>query len=372
MIKISEMAPREGIIATFHGKKADRLPFFMEDVFLPKGQVEREARNKGMGIYYKCPCMKTTIKGIHITSSRIRTDERKATKFVYETPVGIVSQTQLDAKPFKGRLDGIAGWFTENFVKKPEDWDILKYMAENTTYKLYYDRFAYFKELLGDDGIINTVVGYHTAYTKLLIDWVGASRLYVDHVKYPEKVEAVLEAITKNQEKQYPIAVEAPTDFFEVGDHIDDVFINPSAFEKYILPVHNKFARMAHVKGKITAIHCDGRLNGLKHLIAELEHDIIHGITPPPIGNLSIKEALEIWPYKILWINFEYYNMGPEAMQKKLLDLLRSIIPGYRVIFAPSTERWVPPEYLRIFTKILSQATLPLTEEKIQKIERSL
>ena len=59
-------------------------------------------------------------------------------------------------------------------------------------------------------------------------------------------------------------------------------------------------------------------------------------------------------------------------MKKKLLDLLRSIIPGYRVIFAPSTERWVPPEYLRVFTKILSQATLPLTEEKIKKIEGSL
>ena len=129
---------------------------------------------------------------------------------------------------------------------------------------------------------------------------------------------------------------------------------------------------MAHSKGKITAIHCDGRLNGLKHLIAELDHDIIHAITPPPIGNLPIKEALEIWPNKILWINFEYYNMGLKKMQKKLIELLRSIIPGYRDILDPSTERWVPPKYLRAFAKIASQATLPLTEEKIKKIEDSL
>ncbi|KKN58063.1 hypothetical protein LCGC14_0555790 [marine sediment metagenome] len=64
--------------------------------------------------------------------------------------------------------------------------------------------------------------------------------------------------------------------------------------------------------------------------------------------------------------------MGLKAMQKRLLDLLHSIIPGYRVIFGPSIERWVPPQYLRLFTKILSQATLPLTEEKIKKIEDSL
>jgi len=372
VIKISVMTTREGLLATIRGKKADRVPFFMEDVFLPHGQVEREARNRGLGVYRKCPSMITTLEKVHITSSRIRTDERKATTFIYETPVGTVSQTLLDAKPFKGRLDGIGGGLTEYFVKKPEDWDVLKFIAENTTYKPYYDRFAYFKKLLGDDGIVTSVVGYHTAYTKLLIDWVGTTRLYVDHVKYPEKVDEVLETITKNQEKQYPIAVESPSDFFEVGDHIDEAFIKPSAFEKYILPVHNKFARMAHAKGKITAIHCDGRLNGLKDLIGELEHDIIHAITPLPIGNLPIKEALEIWPNKILWINFEYYNMGLKAMQKKLLDILRSIIPGYRVVFGPSTERWVPPEYFRLLTKILSQATLPLTEEKIQKIERSL
>lgn len=149
---ISEMTTREGILATFQGKKADRLPFFMENIFFPQGQVEREARNNGMGIYRKCPTMKTTLENIHITSSRIRTDDRKATTFIYETPVGTVSQTQLDAKPFKGRLDGIGGGLTEYFVKKPEDWDVLKFIAENTTYKPYYDRFAYFKELLGEDG----------------------------------------------------------------------------------------------------------------------------------------------------------------------------------------------------------------------------
>ncbi|HEA71142.1 hypothetical protein LCGC14_0555840 [marine sediment metagenome] len=59
-------------------------------------------------------------------------------------------------------------------------------------------------------------------------------------------------------------------------------------------------------------------------------------------------------------------------MQKKLIELLRSIIPGYRVILDPSTERWIPPKYLRAFAKIASQATLPLTEEKIKKIENSL
>jgi hypothetical protein len=129
---------------------------------------------------------------------------------------------------------------------------------------------------------------------------------------------------------------------------------------------------MAHDRGLITRIHCDGKLDGLKHLIAKTEHDIIHAITPPPVGNLPIREALDFWKDKILWVNYEYHFMGVDAMKKHLLNLLRSIIPGYRVIMDASTERWVPLDSLRMFANIMSKATLPLTEDKIEKIERSV
>ncbi len=256
-------------------------------------------------------------------------------------------------------------------MKKLDDWDVIKYMIEDTRYEPYYDRFDYYRDLLGDEGVIFTFVGYHSPYTKLLIEWAGVQRLFIDHFKYPERVDCVLEALVANQEKQFPIAAGSPADIIKYGDHIDEGFISPHAFEKYILPIHNKFARMAHQQGKITAIHCDGRLNKLKDLIADLEHEIIHAITPLPVGNLPIKEALDIWDDKILWVNYEYHFMGPKALKKHLLKLLRSIIPGYRVVIDASTERWVPPESLRVFTDIMSKATLPLTENQLRKIEKS-
>jgi hypothetical protein len=299
------------------------------------------------------------------------TTKKRATRITYVTPVGEVSFAVHDVTPFGGRFDGICGGPSEYLVKTLEDWKVVKYMAEDTQYEPFYERFDYFKRLLGDEGVIFTFVGYHSPYTKLLIDWAGAQRLYIDHFRHPEIVEGVLEAIAKNQEKQYPIAVNAPADILKYGDHIDGKFISPPAFEKYILPLHNKFARMAHAKGKITGIHCDGKLNVLKHLIAELEHDIIHAVTPPPVGDLPIKEALNLWDNKVIWINYEYHFMGPKALKKHLLNLLRSIIPGYRVVVDASTERWVPPDCLRMFANIMSKATLPLTEQKIRKIEKS-
>jgi hypothetical protein len=365
------MTVREGLLATIHGEQADRIPFQIRTGYLKDGCAAREARNKGMGINYVVSCMHRITPHVREIKSTAMTTKRKETRITNQTPVGEVSCAFYDVNPFGGGLHGIYGGPTEYRVKKLEDWNVVKYFAENTEYEPYYDRFDYFKHLVGDEGVIFTFVGYHSPYTSLLIDWAGPQRLYIDHFRHPEIVEGILEAIAKNQEKQFPIAVNSPADILKYGDHIDGKFISPPAFEKYILPLHNKFARMAHAKGKVTGIHCDGKLNSLKHLIAELEHNIIHAVTPPPVGDLPIKEALELWDNKTIWVNYEYHFMGPKALKKHLLKLLRSIIPGYRVVMDASTERWVPPDCLRMFANIMSKATLPLTKQKIRKIEKS-
>jgi len=378
------MSNREALLATINKKRADRIPFVIRTFFLPFSQVEREARNQGLALNYMIPCMYTSMPHVKVTSPVLLgmwgVTKKTVGRITFETPVGTVWTNQTFrafAGAMEGNLDyeGIGSYLEGGLVKKPEDWDVLKFMAEDLEYEPCYKYIEFFKQLLGDEGIIFTFVGYHSPYTMLLIEWVGAARLYIDHAKYPEKVESVIEALAKSYEKQYSIAANAPADIIKYGDHIDEVLVNPRIFEQYIIPEHNKFARMAHATGKVTAIHCDGRLNKLKHLIGKLEHDIIHAITPPPVGNLPIAEALDLWKDKILWINYEYHFMGAEALKRLLLALIRSVVPvsqGYRIIIDASTERWVPPECLRMFVKIMSKVTLPLTEEEIDKIEKSL
>jgi hypothetical protein len=376
------MTNREAILATIHKKQADRIPFLIRWWYLPAGEAERQARNNGLGLNYVLPCMYTSMPHVKLSMSGgavfgIWGGKKTEARVTYETPVGTV-WSPYRIRAFAGAMqdlhdyEGITSYLEGKFVKEPEDWRVLQYMAEDMEFEPFYNYFEYFKHLLGDEGVVFAYVGYHSPYLKLLVDWVGATRLYIDHAKYPDKVESVLQALAKSYEKQYPIGANAPADIVKYGDHIDDKIVSPRAFERYVLPAHTKFARMAHDAGKITAIHCDGRLNGLKHLIARLEHDVIHAITPPPVGNLPISEALDLWKDKVLWINYEYHFMGPDALKKHLLELLRSIIPGYRVIMDASTERWVPTDCLQMFVNIMSKVTLPLTEEKIEKIEKSL
>ena len=66
------------------------------------------------------------------------------------------------------------------------------------------------------------------------------------------------------------------------------------------------------------------------------------------------------------------YVLGPEATKKHTLNLLKEVIPGDRLCIEVSTENLVSNENLLMLTSVLENADLPLTQEKIDRIEMSL
>jgi hypothetical protein len=210
----------------------------------------------------------------------------------------------------------------------------------------------------------------------LMIDWVGSEggRFFIHHAKYPDLVEELCQAIAKSREPMYEIGAKSPADIIWCGDNIDGVLANPKLFEKYFMPEYEKMARICHQHGKLLASHMDGRVGVLKELIAKTPLDIIEALTPPPMGDLSIGEALKLWKDKVIWVGFpgSIYMMGPEATRKHALDLLRDTIPGERLCIEASTENIVSNENLLMLTSVLENAELPLTPGKVEQIEKSL
>jgi hypothetical protein len=207
----------------------------------------------------------------------------------------------------------------------------------------------------------------------LMIDWVGSEegRFFIHHARYPDLVEDLYRALSRSREAMYEIGARSPADIIWCGDNIDGVLVNPRLFEKYFMPEYEKMARICHQHGKLLASHMDGRVGVLKDLIARTPLDIIEALHPPPMGDLSIGEALKAWPDKVIWVGFpgNIYSMGPEATRKHALDLLKEVMPGDRVCLEASTENIVSNENLLTLTSVMEKADLPLTEEKIKKIQ---
>jgi len=375
---MAEMTRRERLLAASTGKRADRLPFFHYWRHSQVGWAERECRNRGMGMNWMRPCYTETVSGVEVSEGPDRGG--KGWRRVYSTPVGIVSMVER-REPGTGQWHGsrswkdISPWTTERLIKGPEDYRVMKWMVEHTEYAADYFPIEQAMDWLGEDGMVITALP-HSPMQTLMIDWVGSEggRFFYHYEDHRDLVEELYEAICANREPMYEIAAQSPAPVVLCADNIDAVLVNPRLFERYMMPVYEQQGRILHAQGKLMASHIDGRVKALRELVARTPLDIVEALHPPPMGDLSLAEALQAWPDKTIWVGFpgDIYLLGPRATREYALDLLRQAGTGERVAIAMSTENLVSNENLIALTSVLEHAELPLSAEKVAAIEKTL
>jgi len=349
------------------------------------GQTERIARNRGMGLIWQRPCYSVSMPHVDkvvreettgVGGGLLGGGGKSTTIVEWHTPLGMLSEkiisgagTGEDVRQYS--WEHVWPWTVERLVKKPEDYEILKFIVEDMKYSPNYFPVKQAKDYVKDEGLVVTFLPY-SPLQQMMIWWVGTPRFYIHYARYRKKVEEVYQALDEKYEELYPIVADSPADWVNLDDNIDGVLVTPTLFERYFIPAYEKAARVLHERGKIMVSHMDGRLGALKNLIAKCPQDGIEAFHPPPMGDLPIHEALTLWKDKFIAVGYpgSVLALGPEAVKKHLLNLLRSVIPGDRIILIASTENLVPDDCLLAMTDIMEKATLPLSKESVDKIQR--
>jgi len=378
---MAEMTRRERILAASRKKLVDRMPFFHNWRHSQQGWAERECRNRGMGLSWARPSYVFTWHGVDMTETyETYTTGAQTLRRTFRTPVGTISQVEkreagVEQWHALRSWRDVTPWQTERAIKGPDDYKVLKYMYENLEITADYFPLEQAKDWLGDDGFVWDWVP-HSGIQLLMIDWVGSEggRFFVHHVRYPDLVEELYQAISKAYEPLWEIAAASPADFFLLAENIDAILVNPRLFRKYFMPEWEKCCAALHSGGKLVGVHCDGRMAPLKDLIPQTSIDVVEALHAPPMGDLPIGDALRLWPEKIVWTGFpgSVYALGPRETKRQALSMLREVGTGERLCFEMSTENQVSNENLLMLTSVLEHATLPLTPEKIDAIERSV
>jgi hypothetical protein len=264
---------------------------------------------------------------------------------------------------------------TSRLIKEPEDYAVVRYMVEHTEYVADSFPIEQAIDWLGEEGVVLCALP-HSPMQMLMIDWVGSQggRFYYHHQDYPDLVEGLYQALCKCREPLYEIAARSPAEIVMCGDNVDGVLVTPKLFETYFMPVYQVQADVLHRAGKLMAVHMDGRLNALKELIARTPIDIVEAFHPPPMGDLSLSEALALWRDKAIWVGFpgSVYALGPQATAQYALELLGETMPCERLVIEMSTENLVSNQNLLALTAVLEGAALPLTQSQIDQVERGL
>lgn len=312
---------KERMNSILRHKEPDQVPFGIHADLIPRGHFERELRNMGVGLV---EIGRGTRLESALSSEMPNVTVETRTKgnivtTVYHTPAGNVStkcwlhMPRQDMPPI------------EYMFKDASDYDALIYMLEDTIFhredKNYYD----IVRDLGDDGIV-IESGIGIPYESLAYEFMGLEKWSIEQYKNPHDFNRLLEAAEKRVLRALPFVVDSPAKVVSCGG-ISGYF-GPEKFKKYVLPFYKNYMPLLHRRGKICLNHAHAsNLKCIRDLIPQTGLDVIEAFTPPPIGDLSLAEALDAWKNNIvIWVNLPetIFSLGVEETRKYVKALLES------------------------------------------------
>jgi hypothetical protein len=101
----------------------------------------------------------------------------------------------------------------------------------------------------------------------------------------------------------------------------------------------------------------DGTLRSLATEIGTAECHIIEAMTPPPMGDFSVREARAAWPGKALWLNFtsSIHIEPPDAIADHTRNLLAEAgtIRGFGIGVTEDAPVEALERSLRVIARVL-------------------
>ena len=312
------MTIRERILAAMRWQEPDRVPLTIYDWMLPRGLAERTLREAGVGLIVRLPPHRVEHRQVEILSREYWERRRKFIRRTIRTPVGEVSQL-LEPDP----AYETSNWIHEHFIKTPDDYRVMEYYVRDPIYRDNFAAIAEADRRVGEDGIVFVRVA-KSPIQEILYQMTGIEQFAVDYHEHRDVLDSLHACMVQRYQELYDLAAAAPVDVLQLGDNISADVVGVERFRTYLMPEYVKLKKILAGTGKLLAVHMDGRLRGLVQEIAAADFDIMEAMTPPPMGDVSIKEAREAWPDKALWINFtsSVHIEPPAAIEAHTRQLL--------------------------------------------------
>jgi uroporphyrinogen-III decarboxylase len=301
--------------------------------------AERRLREAGVGLITRLPAHSVEHRQIEITTREYSANGRRLMRRTIHTPVGEVWQTIESEPAYASNL------ISEHFIKRPEDYEVMKSYLRDGVYHDNYGAIREAQRQTGDDGIVLVRVG-KSPLQEILYQMMGYEQFAVDYYYNRELLDDLHAAMVNRYQELYALAANAPVEILQLADNITADVIGAERFRTYLMPEYVKLKTHLKGTGKLLAVHMDGRLRGLRDQIAASGCDIVEGLTPPPMGDVSVREARLIWPGKALWINFTstVHLESPECIEAHTRQLLNEA--GSKRGFAISVTENAPFEAL--------------------------
>ena len=314
--------------------------------YLPRGEMERKARNSGLGIIAYVPLTSQIGPPWHMLDgflSEVRGADLSVRYFyrngalyeqrTYHTPAGELS-AEIGKSAGKGS-EHIAKYY----IQQPEDYRVMEYIVRNTVLSPNTGLFRRTSHELGGDGVVMGRMD-RTPYQKLLIELAGAERFLMDLSDESEAVGELIETMGRRYREQVDMAMDSDAEIIWIPDNVTADMTPPASYEKYLMPHYQYCVKCARQAGKLVVAHYDGKIRPLSQYINDIGFNAIESVSDPSIGgDLTFAEAVKAFPGKAILPNFpSNLSHSPEGTIRDYITNLKEQAHGIPLMLQISED----------------------------------
>jgi len=316
------MTPRENLMTALQGGLPEHTPLSVLDWFFADPRHDfREWRplfDQGLALVVQCQTTRLVEHGVKTTVEHRAEGDRRCTVRLKETPVGTVHSVTVNSI----RAPRLMEWPQRYWVETPEDYRILRWIAEHTEVLTQYETLGRAMETAGDRGVV-VVLGGRSPAMSIQIDYAGGERFALDLAQGVDELFELYEA-----EKELFLAVNraiaaGPGAFVTWCEQLTIDMLGPRRYAELLMPVYQEIVPLYESAGKRVLVQYDGKLRAAADLIAHAPFHIIELLTEPPEGDMTLDECRAAWPDKVLWanVNLGRYQLPPDELREAIVAM---------------------------------------------------
>jgi len=291
---------RERLMTVYRGGKADRVPLTIYDWIL-KAACPGEANpfeKEGLTLLGVATLFKDKLDNtVTIDQKEVGSGRDRQIITTIKTPVGKVTECAGFDPFFDSK------WITKHFIKSLEDYKVMQYFYDHTKTEPQYDDFIAADKKMAERGII--IGGIHPLPVAwLMLEIMGTENWCEGVMLHTDEYDALQESLTRIYKRRLEIAADSPAEVVWYAESLTGTIVSPPLFNKYCKPTYDYGCKILKQAGKLTFSHYDGTNLPLKDCLASVDINIIEAFTPPPMERMTITQARQVWPDKVLSINF--------------------------------------------------------------------
>ena len=356
----------EKIEAVFEGKFVDTVPFALKGWRIPRCEMERTLRKEGMCIIDSRSVYTSVSPNIETATESFNQNGAVYQRTTIKTPKGELSS--LTKRLPSPKTEGTA-WRMEMMFKSPKDYDAVEFMIKDRRHSPNYELFLKAQEQSGGEAFFKTSAPGASLHT-IMYSIMGLETFSIEWAERRERVLQLHDAMAANQREIYSIVAKSPAKVVQCGGNYAPEVLGKQRFVDYVLPHWEEVTAILHEGNKLVGSHLDANSKLWAKEVGDSGLDWIEAFTPAPDTDMTVAKAREMWPGKVLFINFpsSVHLDKASVIAETTKQILKEAAPGDRFIVGITENvpdnRW-PESFYTILKTIDKFGKLPMREKRV-------